>query len=369
MGIDPDLPDCRSDAKEQMWELLNATGLPGMGLPWSHGIDANRVFDSSIQAPSSEAAAAALFKAAENSDDEAAEHPVEDPGTLQTWGSLDTVEPIEKNGMPVNSTQVMADKMAQKTVGPNQYSDLPKMYNKFAHHQSMNKDEFAAFLQEGLNTNLGKDDVDALVHKLGAGKDGSIDFQKIAELAHPSDYPRKDGKYEGVLTLTHPSDAIAQKPAPLETRAPDGLTTNAPIDPVLGMVSKAKQKSEGAKSAEGAELQALLASFKHFDLANSGTLTAEQIGQVLDRLTLPVSQTSRFLDMLGENEREVIDYRSLCKKVRFAGGEPTAWVSKHWYDLSFLVFHVCRSWRLALHKRANSSGWSLSAKSRQYQKA
>jgi Ca2+-binding EF-hand superfamily protein len=305
----------RTDAKDQVWELLNATGLPGMGLPWSHGIDANRAFDTSIQTPSSEAAAAALFKAGENSDEEPAEHPVEDPGTLQTWGSLDTVEPIQKSGMPVLPTQVMADKMAQKTVGPNQYSDLPKMYNKFAHHESMTKDEFAAFLQEGLNTNLGKDDVDELVNKLGAGQEGSIDFREISALAHPSDYPKTDGKYKGVLTLTHPSDAMAQKPAAWEPRAPDGLTTYAPIDPVFGLVNKAKQKSEGAKSAEGAELQALIAAFKHFDVANSGTLTAEQIGQVLDRLSLPASQTSRLLDMLGENDREAIDYRSLCKKV------------------------------------------------------
>ncbi len=108
---------------------------------------------------------------------------------------------------------------------------------------------------------------------------------------------------------------MAQKPAAWEPRAPDGLTTYAPIDPVLGMVNKAKQKSEGAKSAEGAELQSLIAAFKHFDVANSGTLTAEQIGQVLDRLSLPASQTSRLLDMLGENDREAIDYRSLCKKV------------------------------------------------------
>ncbi len=185
----------RTDAKDQVWELLNATGLPGMGLPWSHGIDANRAFDTSIQTPSSEAAAAALFKAGENSDEEPAEHPVEDPGTLQTWGSLDTVEPIQKSGMPVLPSQVMADKMAQKTVGPNQYSDLPKMYNKFAHHESMTKDEFAAFLQEGLNTNLGKDDVDELVNKLGAGQEGSIDFREISALAHPSDYPKTDGMY------------------------------------------------------------------------------------------------------------------------------------------------------------------------------
>ena len=41
----------------------------------------------------------------------------------------------------------------------------------------------------------------------------------------------------------------------------------------------------------------------------------------------------------------------------------------NWHNLSFVLLYACRSWRLALSKRASSSGWSLSAKSRQYQKA
>ena len=305
------------DAKDKLWDLLNATGLPGLGLPWSHGIDANRPFDPSVKYPSSDAAAAALFKAGESSSGEE-EHPVDDPGTLSMWGSLDTVEELKKNGMDVDPTKVMAAKLAQKTLGPKQYSDLPKMFHKFAHDpKSMTRDEFAAFLQEGLNSNLGRDDVEELANTMGA--DGAIDFRRVAALAHPSDYPKKDGKYGGVLTLTHPSHAVASTThVPWEPRAPDGLTQEAPIDPVQGMLSKAVQKSEGAKSAEGAELQALLAAFKHFDTSDTGTLSVDQIGRVLTRLSLPASQTNRLLEALGENSngQQEVNYRSLCDKVR-----------------------------------------------------
>ena len=308
----------RIDAKEQLWDLLSATGLPGMGLPWSHGIDRNRAFDSSIKAPCSDAAAASLFKAAEYSDEEVTEHPVEDSGIVRMRGSFDAVQPIEKWGIQVAPTRVMADKFAQKTEGQTQHSDLPKMYYKFANgSMSMTKDEFAAFLQEGLNTNLGKDDVEELVNELRPvdSEAATIDIRRIAALVHSSDYPKTDGKYRGVLTLTHPADAIAQKPAPWKPRAPDSLAKDAPIDLVNGLVSKAKQKTVGAKSAEGAELLTLLAAFKHFDVAKNGTLTVKQIEQVLTRQGLPASQTSRLLDALGESGQEEINYRSLCNKV------------------------------------------------------
>ena len=285
-------------SRDKLWESLNSTGLPGMGLPWSHGLNANRPFDTTIGADGSAAAAAALFKAGDDANGES--HPLEggdDAGSVPMWGSMDTVADIPKYGMTVDPVKVMYQKLAQKTLGPKQYTDLPKMFNNFAHDPTcmvrfqqknlhfllkhldfiiknlhfiikQERDEFAAFLQEGLNSNLGRDEIKDLVQTMDNGH-GHVDFRRVAALAHPSDYPKKDGRYGGVLTLTHPTHAVAPKHVPWEPRAPDGFVKNKPIDPVTGILRKAVQKSEGAKSAEGAEQKALLDAFKYFDTSKN----------------------------------------------------------------------------------------------------
>ena len=73
---------------------------------------------------------------------------------------------VATGGIEVDPVQVMADKLAQKTSGPLQHSNLPKLISKFSHDptgQELTKDEFTAFMQEGLNTSLGKDEIESLV--------------------------------------------------------------------------------------------------------------------------------------------------------------------------------------------------------------
>ena len=358
-------PDGGKLEGEALSATLDSTGLPGMSLPWSKSAAANQPFDSSLQGPSTDQAARAMIKDGEEQ--------AEDPPTLSEWGSFDTLEPVATGGIEVDPVQVMADKLAQKTSGPLQHSNLPKLISKFSHDptgQELTKDEFTAFMQEGLNTNLGKDEIESLVSQMGT--DGKVQRKRLVAAALSSDYPQDAGKHTGVLTLTHPADAIpgAGHRVPTQPRAPAGFTKGEAIDPVAAVLDKVAQRAKGAKSAEGAEAQVLRRAFKHFDLTNDGTVDAQGVERLMHSLNLPhrPEDSQRFLSALGQSGEGPARYRDLTDKImapKFREANKFRWL-EGMSEIEPLPHGQVAQWPTNSHAKSEISG--IRSDKRQYGK-